>query len=168
MSRSAVRVRSSALFFVAICRENFGIQRGFGTKAGANLAQPAEEALLVEWRRDGRVHRFDGKASCLGVGRQNLVCVPPECASGTEHGAEYQPAAGVAGGTQREHPAGQGTSTEYFAVVVAGLLDLLLSLLSKRAPSRIGTDWAPVLRRAWAVFRPVRAPTSPILQVFRL
>ena len=106
---------------------------------------------------------------CHGVfGGLHLVCVPPECASGTEHGEEYQPAAGAAGGTQHVHPAGHGTSTEYFAVVVAGLLGLLLSLLPKSAPLRIGTDWGPVLRRAWAVFRLARAPTSPILQVFRL
>jgi endonuclease YncB( thermonuclease family) len=59
MSRSAVRARSSALFFVPICRENHGTRRGLGAEAGANLPQPAEEALLVECRREGRAYRFD-------------------------------------------------------------------------------------------------------------
>jgi hypothetical protein len=42
-----------------------GTQRGFVTKAEANLPQHAEEALLVEWRRDSRVYRFDGNTSWL-------------------------------------------------------------------------------------------------------
>jgi hypothetical protein len=44
---SAVRVRSSALYFVAICRENFGAHRCLGDKAEANLLHPAEEPLFV-------------------------------------------------------------------------------------------------------------------------
>ncbi len=31
-----------------ICRENFATQSSFGTKAGANLLQPAEEVLLID------------------------------------------------------------------------------------------------------------------------
>ena len=42
---SGSQVRSPALCFIVICRENFGIQRGLGAKAGANLLQPAEEAI---------------------------------------------------------------------------------------------------------------------------
>jgi hypothetical protein len=46
--RWAVRVRSSALYFVVVCRENPGIQGGIGAKAVSNLPQPAQEALLVK------------------------------------------------------------------------------------------------------------------------
>ncbi len=48
--------------------------------AEANLTQPAEGLLLVEWRRDGRAHRFDGKASWFGVSRgmgQSVSYIPP-------------------------------------------------------------------------------------------
>jgi hypothetical protein len=69
MSRSAVRVRSSAHYFVSICRENSEMQRGIGAKAGPDLLQPAAEVLLVEWRHDGSAHRFYGKASWLKVGK---------------------------------------------------------------------------------------------------
>jgi hypothetical protein len=50
-----------------------GTQRGFVTKAEANLPQPAEEALLVEWRRDSRVYRFDGNTSWLEVTRETSL-----------------------------------------------------------------------------------------------
>jgi hypothetical protein len=53
-SRSAVRVRSSALYFLAICMGNCELQRGIGAKGEADLLQPTEEALLIEWSRDGR------------------------------------------------------------------------------------------------------------------
>jgi hypothetical protein len=70
MSRSAVRVRSSALFFVAICRENSGSQWSLDAKADANLLQPAEEMLLVEWRQDDTEYiAFDGKAWMLWIAR---------------------------------------------------------------------------------------------------
>ena len=106
---------------------------------------------------------------CHGVfGGLHLVCVPPECVGGPERGAEHQPQVGVAGGAQHEHPAGHGTSTEYFAVVVAGLLGLLLSLLPKVGLSLTGSHWFPILRQASALFRLARAPTLPVLQVFRL
>ena len=106
---------------------------------------------------------------CHGVfGALHLVCDPPVCAGAAEHPAVHESAAGAAAGVH-EHPAGHGTGTEYFAVV-AGLLGLLLGLLPKGALLRvgIGVGWPPVLRRASVVFRPARAPTSPILQVFRL
>ena len=53
---------------------------------------------------------------------------------------------------------------------VAGLLGLLLRLLPKGTRLRIGLGmcWSAVLRWVPAVFRPTRAPTSPVLQVFRL
>ena len=107
---------------------------------------------------------------CHGVfGALHLVCDPPRCAGGAEHATEHQPADGATGDAHEEHPAGHGTGTEYFAVVV-GLFSLLLSLLPKSAPSRvgIGIHRPPVLRRAFAIFRPARSPTSPVLQVFRL
>jgi hypothetical protein len=72
MSRSAVRVRSSALYLVPICRENSGARRGSGVNSQTNLPQPAEEASLVEWRRDDSANRFDGRASWLGKR-------PPRC-----------------------------------------------------------------------------------------
>jgi hypothetical protein len=106
---------------------------------------------------------------CHGVfGAMHLVCDPPACAGGAEHATEHQPAAGATGDAH-EHPAGHGTGTRYFAVVVA-LFSLLLGLLRKGAPPRVGisTGWPPVLRRASVVFRPARARTSPVLQVFRL
>ena len=105
---------------------------------------------------------------CHGIfGALHLVCDPPVCAGAAEHPAGHEPAAGAAAGVH-EHPADHGTGTGYFAVV-AGLLGLLLGLLPKGCPSRdrIGMRWPPALRRAPVVFRPVRAPTLPILQVFR-
>ena len=38
----------SALFFIAICRENSGIQSALDAKVVSNVPQPAEEVLLVE------------------------------------------------------------------------------------------------------------------------
>jgi hypothetical protein len=106
---------------------------------------------------------------CHGVfGALHLVCSPPRCAGATEHSASHEPAAqGKA--DAHEHPMGHGAGTDYFAVV-AGLLGLLLGLLRKGATSRvgIGMGWPTVHRRSPLVFRPARAPTSPILQVFRL
>jgi hypothetical protein len=106
---------------------------------------------------------------CHGVfGALHLICGPPVCAGAAENAAEHYPAAGAEAGAH-EHPAGHGTSSEYFAVA-ASLLGLLLGLLRKGATARgrIGMGWSPVLRRAPLVFRPARAPTSPTLQVFRL
>ena len=107
---------------------------------------------------------------CHGVfGALHLACAPPECADGAEHAAEHHPAAGAAGDTH-EHPAGHATSTEYFAVVVVGLLGLLLRLLPEVAPLRIGFGmrWPAILRRVPAVLRPPPTLTLYILQVFRL
>jgi hypothetical protein len=41
-------------FCLEICRDNFRTRRGLSANAQANLLQPGEEALLVEWSRDGR------------------------------------------------------------------------------------------------------------------
>jgi hypothetical protein len=49
--------------FDRLCRN----PKGFVTKVEANLAQPAEEALLIEGRRDSRAYRFDGNTSWLRV-----------------------------------------------------------------------------------------------------
>jgi len=106
---------------------------------------------------------------CHGAfGALHLVCGPPECADGVGHTVEHHPVTGVSAGAH-EHPAGHGMGTEYFAVV-AGLIGLLLSLLPKAALSRVRLDILRprVLRQASTVFRPARAPTSPVLQVFRL
>ena len=46
------------------------MQRGIGTKATANLLQPADEMLLVERRHDGTARiAFDGEESRLWVAR---------------------------------------------------------------------------------------------------
>src|SRR5918997_1468881 len=89
---------------------------------------------------------------CHGAfGALHLVCYPPLCAGEAEHPAEHtaehQAAAGAVGDTH-EHPVDHGTSTAYFAVLAAGLLGLLLGLLPKGAPLRIGLDarWPVVLR----------------------
>ncbi len=106
---------------------------------------------------------------CHGAfGSLHLVCDVPECADGLGHTAEHHHATETAAGAH-EHPAGHGTGHEYFAVV-AGLIGMLLSLLPKGASSRIGVGICrpPIPRRASTVFRPARAPTSPVLQVFRL
>jgi hypothetical protein len=69
------------------------------------------------------------------------------------------------------HPAGHGTSTDYFAVIgsaVIGFLSLLLVVLPRVTPALLRLDarrpatWGQVP----AVVRP--PPTSPTLQVFRL
>ncbi len=110
---------------------------------------------------------------CHGVfGVLHLVCDTPLCA-GAQHAAEHRPTQAGAAVDAHEHPAGHEAGTEYFAVV-AGLLGLLLSLLlgllPKGAPVRVGmrARRAHVLRWASAVFRPARAPTLPTLQVLRL
>jgi hypothetical protein len=106
---------------------------------------------------------------CHGAfGAVHLVCDPPECADGVGHAADHHPATGASTGAH-EHPAGHGMDTEYFAVV-AGLIGLLLSLLPKGSLSWVRLDIRrpPLLRQASTVFRPARAPTSPVLQVFRL
>jgi len=106
---------------------------------------------------------------CHGVfGALHLICYAPQCAGDAEHPAEHHAAAGA--GDAHEHPAGHATSTEYFAVLAVGFLGLLLGLLPKSAPLRIGLDarWPAVLRRAPAVLRPPPTPTPLTLQVFRL
>ena len=86
---------------------------------------------------------------CHGVfGALHLVCYPPQCAGDAEHAADHQLAAGAMSGAH-EHPAGHcGTSIGYFAVLVFGILGLLLGVLLKGAPLRIGlgTHWPAVLR----------------------
>ena len=106
---------------------------------------------------------------CHGVfGSLHLVCVSPECGDGVAHATEYHSAVGMAGDTH-EHPAGHATSTEYLAVIV-GLLGLLVSMLCNRMWLEVwrGLRPAAVVRWAPTVFRPSRAPTSSVLQVFRL
>ena len=106
---------------------------------------------------------------CHGAfGALHLVCYPPLCAGEAEHPAEHQTAAGGVGDSH-EHSAGHGTSAGYFAVLAVGFLGLILGLLPKGTPLRIGLDARPaVLRRVAAVFRPSPTPTPLTLQVFRL
>jgi hypothetical protein len=104
---------------------------------------------------------------CHGVfGALHLVCYPPQCAGDTEHAAEHH--SGVMGGAH-EHSADHGTSAGYFAVL-AGLLGLLLGLLSKRGPLRItlAAPWPAVVGLVPAVSHPPPTPTPLTLQVFRL
>ena len=98
----------------------------------------------------------------------HLVCASPECVDGAGHPAGHDSADGTMGKTH-EHPVSHTTSADYFAVV-AGLLGLLVGLLSTGtwAETRLGSRRAPTPLRASAPFRPVRAPTSRVLQVFRL
>ena len=106
---------------------------------------------------------------CHGVfGPLHLVCASPECVDGAAHPAGHHFAAGTMGQTH-DHPVTHATSADYFAVV-AGLLGLLVGLLSTGtwAETQLGSLRAPTALRASAVFRPIRAPTSRVLQVFRL
>lgn len=106
---------------------------------------------------------------CHGVfGGLHMVCHLPECDDHGEHAAEHQAAAGEQGDAHG-HPADHGTSTAYFAVLVA-LLGLFLGLLSERGPLRVrlGIPWAKALRRVPYAFHPPPTPTPPRLQVFRL
>jgi hypothetical protein len=106
---------------------------------------------------------------CHGVfGALHLICYAPQCAGDAEHPAEHHAAAGA--GDAHGHPAGHATSTEYFAVLAVGFLGLLLGLLPKRTPLRIGLDarWPVILRRVPAVLRPPPIPTPLTLRVFRL
>jgi hypothetical protein len=102
----------------------------------------------------------------------HLLCASPECVDGAAHPAGHHSAAGTRGHTHEHpagHPAGHATSADYFAVV-AGLLGLLVGLLSTGTwtKTQLGSRRAPTPLRASAVFRPARAPTSRVLQVFRL
>jgi hypothetical protein len=106
---------------------------------------------------------------CHGVfGPLHLLCASPECVEGAAHPAGHHSAAGTMGHAH-ENPVGHATSADYFAVV-AGLLGLLVGLL--RTGTR--TKEQPCSRRAirsfWEhpIFLPARAPTSRVLQVFRL
>jgi hypothetical protein len=68
MSKSAIRVRSSALFFADL-QVKFRNAQKYRHKARATLMQPAEEVPLVEWRRDGTGRiAFEGKELCLEAG----------------------------------------------------------------------------------------------------
>jgi len=103
---------------------------------------------------------------CHGIfGTLHLVCHLPQCA---DHAAEHQAAAGGLGDAHG-HPAGHGSSTAYFAVLV-GLLGLFLGLLPKRTPlrARFGTPWAAAIRRASYSLHSPPTSTPPQLQVFRL
>ena len=108
---------------------------------------------------------------CHGVfGVLHLVCYPPQSVGDAEYAAEHQAAACVVG-EAHEHPAGHhGTSIGYFAVLVFGVLSLLLGMLLKGPPLRVGLrmPWTAVLRRLPAAFRPPPTPTPINLQVFRL
>jgi hypothetical protein len=107
---------------------------------------------------------------CHGVfGALHLVCYPPQCAGDAEHAADHQLGAGAVSGAH-EHPAGHVTSIEYFAVLVVGILGLLLGLLLKGAPLRIGlgTYWPAVLRLVPSIFHPPPTPALVFLRVFRL
>ncbi len=106
---------------------------------------------------------------CHGVfGALHLICYPPQCAGDAEHAGEHNAAAGAVGDAH-EHSADHATSTGYFAVLV-GFFGLLLGLLAKGAPLRIGLDarWPAALRWVPAVMHPPPTPTPLILQVFRL
>jgi hypothetical protein len=110
---------------------------------------------------------------CHGVfGPLHLVCASPECVDGAGHPAG-QPAghhsAAATMGHTHEHPVSHATSADYFAVV-AGLLGLLVGLLSTGTwtKTRLESRRAPTSLREDPVFRPARAPTSRVLQVFRL
>jgi hypothetical protein len=98
----------------------------------------------------------------------HLVCASPECVEGAAYPAGHHSAAGTMGHVH-EHPVGHATSADYFAVV-ASLLGLLVGLLSigTWTKTQLVSRRAPTSIRAPAVFRPARAPTSRVLQVFRL
>ena len=106
----------------------------------------------------------------------HLVCNSPECVDGavdpSGHPSGHHSAAGTMSHAHEHpagHPAGHATSTDYFAVV-AGLLGLLVGLLSTGTwtKTRLGSRRAPISLREHPVFRPARAPTIRVLQVFRL
>jgi len=106
---------------------------------------------------------------CHGVfGPLHLVCASPECVDGAGNPAGHHSAAGTMSHTH-EHPVDHATSADYFAVL-AGLLGLLVGLLSTVTwmETRLGSRRAPNPLRASTVSRPARAPTSRVLQVFRL
>jgi hypothetical protein len=106
---------------------------------------------------------------CHGLfGVVHLVCYLPQCADRGEHAAEHQAAAGGLGDAH-EYPAGHGSSTVYFAVLV-GFLGLFLGLLSKRTPLRVrlGMPWAAALRLASYALHPPPTSTPSQLQVFSL
>src|SRR5215213_9951687 len=110
---------------------------------------------------------------CHGVfGPLHLVCSSPECVDGAGHPSGHHSAAGTMGHAHEPpagHPAGHATGTDYFAVV-AGLLGLLVGLLSTGTwtKARLGSRRAASSLWAPAVYRPARAPTTRVLQVFRL
>lgn len=107
---------------------------------------------------------------CHGAfGGLHLVCDLPQCAGHAEQHAGEHPAGAGGPGEAHENPAGHGTSTGYFAVLVVGLLCVLLGLLPGVPPSGVGPGMPrPILRRVPAVLRPPPTPSPPGLQVFRL
>jgi hypothetical protein len=106
---------------------------------------------------------------CHGVfGPLHLLCASPECVDGAGQPAGHHSAAVTMGHTH-EHPVSHATGTDYFAVV-AGLLGLLVGLLRTGTWTKVrpGSHRAIRSYREHRVFRPARAPTSRVLQVFRL
>jgi hypothetical protein len=104
---------------------------------------------------------------CHGVfGPLHLLCASPECVEGAAHPAGHHSVAETMG---HENPVGHATSADYFAVV-AGLLGLLVGLLrmGTSTKARPGSARAISPLREHRVFRPARAPTSSVLQVFSL
>jgi hypothetical protein len=107
---------------------------------------------------------------CHGIfGALHLVCDPLKCAGGAHHAAEHQHAAGAPGDIH-EHPAGHAMGTEYFAVVVVGLLGLLSRLLyaATALPTKDSAPWFYPTWRVPIVSRPPPTPTPHLLQVCRL
>ena len=148
-----------------------GRGRGGPAAAGDRPMKPAGTRLLC-------VLVVGAVFLCHGAfGVLHLVCEPPACAGGVGHAEQHQLAGATAGGAHGHpaghsagHPGGSGTGTEYFAVLIAGLAGLLLSLLLGGGPSGIGPapPWPPLVRRAYIPFRLPPCPTAPVLQVFRL
>jgi hypothetical protein len=106
---------------------------------------------------------------CHGVfGPLHLLCASPECVEGAAHPAGHHSAAGTMGHAH-ENPVGHATSADYFAVV-AGLLGLLVGFLRTGTRTKERPCSRKAIRSVWEhpVFRPARAPTSRVLQVFRL
>ena len=102
----------------------------------------------------------------------HLLCASPECVDGAGHPAGHHSAAGAMGHAHENpvgYPVDHATSADYFAVV-AGLLGLLVGLLRTGTwtKERPGSRRAIRSFREHPVFRPARAPTSRVLQVFRL